>query len=88
MNIATPDVQHGAGRGDSRISGSLKDYGISDDFVEKLGATIPPGSSALFVLFRSINEDKVVANSNPISHACLRPLFPTRPRHSPSIERR
>jgi uncharacterized membrane protein len=48
------------GAGAGALSGSLIDYGIPDDFVKKLGATIPEGSSALFVLFRSVNEDKVL----------------------------
>jgi len=38
----------------------LADYGIRDDFIKKLGETIPEGSSALFVLFRSVTEDKVL----------------------------
>src|SRR5271165_3893866 len=34
------------GAGAGAIAGSLADYGISDEFVHKLGETIPPGSSA------------------------------------------
>lgn len=36
-----------AGAGAGALSGSLVDYGIRDDFVRKLGETIPAGSSAL-----------------------------------------
>jgi uncharacterized membrane protein len=43
------------------LSGSLIDYGINDDFVKKLGETIPVDSSALFVLVKSVTEDKVLA---------------------------
>ena len=43
------------------MSGTLADYGIPDDFVKKLSQTIPEGSSALFILFRSVTEDKVLA---------------------------
>ena len=32
------------------LSGSLVDHGIDDNFIKKLGQTIPEGSSALFVL--------------------------------------
>ncbi|MGA7330024.1 MAG: DUF1269 domain-containing protein [Rhodomicrobium sp.] len=60
------------GAGAGAISGSLSDYGISDDFVRKLGATIPPGSSALFVLFRSINEDKVLREIEPYKPRVLK----------------
>ena len=49
-----------AGAGVGGLSGSLIDYGIPDDFIRKLGETIPEGSSALFVLFRSITEDRVL----------------------------
>ena len=38
----------------------LSDYGINDDFIKKLGATIPPTSSALFVLVRRSTPDKVL----------------------------
>ena len=48
------------GAGIGALSGSLADYGIRDDFIKKLGETIPKGSSALFVLFRSVTEDKVL----------------------------
>jgi uncharacterized membrane protein len=49
-----------AGAGAGALSGSLADYGIRDDFIKKLSQTIPEGSSALFVLFKSVTEDKVL----------------------------
>ena len=49
------------GAGAGALSGSLADYGINDDFVRKLGETIPVDSSALFVLVKSVTEDKVLA---------------------------
>lgn len=42
------------------LAGSLSDYGIPDEFIKKLGETIPKESSALFILFRSVNADKVL----------------------------
>jgi uncharacterized membrane protein len=48
------------GAGVGAVAGSLSDYGISDDFVRKLGETIPPNSSALFILFKRLTEDKVM----------------------------
>ena len=42
------------------LAGSLTDYGISDEFIKKLSETIPKESSALFILFRTVNEDKVL----------------------------
>jgi uncharacterized membrane protein len=35
------------------VSGALTDVGIDDNFMKELGATLTPGSSALFVLLRS-----------------------------------
>ena len=48
------------GAGVGALSGSLTDYGIRDDFITELGETIPEGSSALFVLFRRVTDDKVL----------------------------
>jgi uncharacterized membrane protein len=50
-----------AGAGTGALSGSLRDFGINDDFIKKLSTTIPTDSSALFVLVRSVTEDKVIA---------------------------
>jgi uncharacterized membrane protein len=60
------------GAGFGALSGSLRDYGIRDDFVKKLGDTIPPGSSALFILFRSATEDKVLAEIQPYKPRILK----------------
>jgi len=54
------------------LSGSLADYGIRDDFVKKLSATIPEDSSALFVLFRSLTEDKVLREIEPYKPRVLK----------------
>lgn len=53
------------GVGIGALSGSLSDYGIRDDFVKHLAETVPPGSSALFILFKSVTEDKVLAEIEP-----------------------
>lgn len=60
------------GAGIGALSGSLSDYGIRDDFVKKLAATIPPGSSALFILFKSVTEDKVLAEIEPYKPRVLK----------------
>src|SRR6476660_5637647 len=36
-----------------------EDYGISEDFVQRVGSMIQPGDSAIFVLVRTINPDLV-----------------------------
>lgn len=49
-----------AGAAAGAISGSLSDFGINDDFIEKLGKTLKNESSALFVLVRKATPDKVI----------------------------
>ena len=61
-----------AGAGVGALSGSLTDYGIRDDFIRKLGETIPEGSSALFVLFKSVTEDKVLPEIEPYKPRVLK----------------
>ena len=40
--------------------GLLSDYGIPDNFIKDLGSTIKRGTSAIFLLIRSVDEDKVL----------------------------
>jgi uncharacterized membrane protein len=48
------------GAGSGALSGKLTDYGINDEFIKSVGATITKGTSALFVLVRSVNTEKVL----------------------------
>src|SRR5262245_31303588 len=61
-----------AGAGAGALSGSLVDYGIDDTFIKKLGETITPGSSALFVLVKSVTEDKVLPEIEPFKPRVLK----------------
>jgi len=61
-----------AGAGTGALAGSLTDFGIKDDFIKKLGETIPVGSSALFVLFKSVTEDKVIPEIEPYKPRVLK----------------
>jgi uncharacterized membrane protein len=65
------------GAGTGALAGSLADYGIPDDFIKKLGQTIPSESSALFVLFKSVNEDKVLPEIEPYKPRVLRTSLST-----------
>jgi len=49
----------GVGAGAGALHGHLTDYGIDDTFMHGLSEQLQPGSSALFVLARSISADKV-----------------------------
>lgn len=41
--------------------GLLSDYGIPDQFIKDLGSTIKRGTSAIFLLIRSADQDKLLA---------------------------
>ena len=60
------------GLGAGAISGSLVDFGIRDDFIKKLSETIPADSSAIFVLFNSITEDRVLPEIEPYKPRVLK----------------
>jgi uncharacterized membrane protein len=60
------------GAGAGALSGALVDYGIDDAFIRSLGATIQPGSSALFVLVRQVTADKVLPELNQFKGTVLR----------------
>ncbi len=60
------------GAGAGALSGSLVDYGIDDDFIRSLGETLPPDSSALFVLVRKVQPEKVLAEIEKFNGRVLR----------------
>lgn len=50
-----------AGAAMGALSGRMSDFGINDEFIKELSATIPPGTSALFLLIAKATPDKVIA---------------------------
>ena len=42
------------------LTGRLVDYGIPERFMKDLGEKVQPGTSALFILFRKANWEKVI----------------------------
>jgi uncharacterized membrane protein len=60
------------GAGSGALAGALSDYGIDDQFMRSVGSTIEPGSSALFVLVRSVTADKVLPELRPFEGTVLR----------------
>ncbi len=60
------------GAGFGALAGSLSDYGIDEKFIKSLGSTIVPGTSALFVLIRSVTADKVLPELQPFGGTVLR----------------
>jgi uncharacterized membrane protein len=63
--------QHGWSRS-SALTGSLIDYGINDDFIKSLAETIPPNSSALFILVRKAQPEKILAELPGVKGKVLR----------------
>jgi len=61
-----------SGAGFGALSGKMADYGINDDFIKRLGNTIPKGSSALFVLVKSSTPDKVLPEIEPYKPRVLK----------------
>ncbi len=67
------------GVGAGALSGSLSDYGINDDFIKSLAETIPPNSSALFILVRKVQLEKVLADFRALKgKSCVAACYPSR----------
>ncbi len=49
------------GAGSGALSGNMIDYGINDDFIKSIGDTLKPETSALFLLVRKSQPEKVLA---------------------------
>ncbi|MBB4286637.1 DUF1269 domain-containing protein [Roseospira goensis] len=60
------------GAGAGALSGALSDYGIDDDFIKRLGETITPDSSALFLLIRDAKPDRVLEEMQGYKGTILR----------------
>ena len=60
------------GAGSGALSGSLVDYGIDDKFIRSLSDSLQPGTSALFVLVRKVQPEKVLAELSQFRGRVLR----------------
>lgn len=49
------------GAGTGALTGSMVDYGIDDDMIREIGNTLKPDTSALFLLIRKVQPEKVLA---------------------------
>jgi len=67
MIFLNPLLGAAVGAGSGALSGKLSDIGINDQFMKDLGATITPGTSALFVLVRKATPDKVLDGLKPFA---------------------
>jgi uncharacterized membrane protein len=48
------------GAGTGALAGALSDYGIDDNFIRDLAKTLTPNSSAIFILVRKMQTEKVL----------------------------
>lgn len=60
------------GAGTGALSGSLVDYGLDDNFIKSLAESLPPNSSALFLLVRKVQPEKVLAELSQFRGRVLR----------------
>jgi uncharacterized membrane protein len=65
------------GAGTGALAGRLSDFGINDQFIRSVGATIEPGSSALFVLVRNVTADRVLPELQAFEGTVLRTSLST-----------
>lgn len=70
--LAGAAVGAAIGAGTGAIAGMFSDYGIDDNFVRQLSAQMTPNSSAIFILIRSMTEDKVVPEISKYGGTVLR----------------
>jgi uncharacterized membrane protein len=59
-----------AGAAAGAASGALGDAGIDDAFMKKLGETLTPGSSALFVIVRKTKPEQLLERLQPFAGRC------------------
>jgi hypothetical protein len=60
------------GAGSGALSGSLVDFGIDDNFIRQVADTLQPNTSALFVLVRKVQPEKVLAELSQFRGRVLR----------------
>src|SRR5215207_1709772 len=60
------------GAGAGALSGSLVDYGIDDNFIRQIADTLQPNTSALFVLVRKAQPEKVLQEVSQFRGKVLR----------------
>ena len=65
-------VALGATAGALDASTWKEDYGISEDFVQRVGTMVQPGDSAIFALLRTIDPDLVAAQFRGFGGTILR----------------
>ncbi|GAA0715782.1 DUF1269 domain-containing protein [Dactylosporangium roseum] len=60
-----PFLGMAVGAGAGALAGKATDVGVDDKFMKDLGATLQPGTAALFLLIDQVTVDKVMAEMAP-----------------------
>ncbi|WP_432991836.1 DUF1269 domain-containing protein [Dactylosporangium sp. CA-233914] len=60
-----PFIGMAVGAASGAIAGKVTDTGVDDKFIKDVGASLQPGSAALFLLIDQVTVDKVVAEMAP-----------------------
>jgi len=60
------------GAASGALAGKLSDYGIDDDWIKEVAASITPGGSALFVMARNTNQERVLPEMAKFGGTVLR----------------
>jgi uncharacterized membrane protein len=60
MIFLMPLLGAAVGAASGALGGALTDYGINDDFMKELAASLQPGNAALFVEIKKVTGDKVL----------------------------
>jgi uncharacterized membrane protein len=60
MMFLNPILGWAVGTGTGALAGKLRDIGINDEFMKELAADLKEGTSALFILFRTVTGEKVL----------------------------
>ncbi|MBC7801762.1 MAG: DUF1269 domain-containing protein [Gemmatimonadaceae bacterium] len=60
------------GAGTGALSGSMVDYGIDDGLIKQIGETLKPDTSALFLLIRKVQPEKVLAELSAFKGRVIR----------------
>jgi uncharacterized membrane protein len=70
--LFTPLVGLAIGAGVGALAGHFIDYGIDDDFIRNLSAGLGPSTSALFVLFSDVYQERVLPELSKYGGTVLR----------------
>ncbi|MWP38474.1 DUF1269 domain-containing protein [Rhodobacter sphaeroides] len=70
--LAGMAVGGAVGAGSGALAGRLIDYGIDDILIKEIANTVTPGTSALFLLVRKGQPDKVLAELSGINAKIIR----------------